>query len=583
MVSALKIYFLLVIGLTTSAFLVFILLYPSSNNDQNPSVLHAVTNTTSPLYGKTQEQLHCVEFSIGTQRYNEVVNGSSFTPEEFLRVDFCLKSGNGIGTLPPEPREEFSQMAPAVAACWQGRIGNYRFEHIVNVGFEPTAIEFQKLNECYSETTPPPDDTTSGSSGTSSGSGSSGTGSNSTYSTVGERFPSGSPERGCVKNTLLTDFSWFNNTANPNATGEYERFHNLEDKAKKCFEENPPPPSDNEPRYFMTPEMISCLKKTVGETRFNAISSGKSDPTPTEAEKGGLCFEKFNDVERPKVEYNSNKVLDKETQSCLKLAIGEKRFKDVSSGKSPTPSEVKKGRECFGDSSSPFAPPALLQVDTKIKECISGAINKDQLAKIKTGEVEPTDAERSKVNACFSNINSLQLIFLPIPPDQIPFLKVDSSLASIKRVKTTYQKADSGKEQPVTTYTGKGSPNSALDLYFFSDPIVVTVDTDANGVWSYNLDVPLDSGNHISYVAAKTSGGEAVRSDVFRFSVAQAEADGGREGGLIVKSTNLADQINNYLVWVIGLVAIGVVGLVSIVIYRNRKKAKKLPSEQMGM
>jgi len=65
---------------------------------------------------------------------------------------------------------------------------------------------------------------------------------------------------------------------------------------------------------------------------------------------------------------------------------------------------------------------------------------------------------------------------------------------------------------------------------------VVTVDTDANGEWSYNLDVPLESGDHTSYVAVKTSGGEAVRSDVFRFGVAQAEAADGREGGLIYLS-----------------------------------------------
>lgn len=99
MVSALKIYFLLVIGLTTSGFLVFILLHPSNNNNQDPSVLHAVTNSTSPLYDKTQEQLHCVEFKIGAQRYNEVTGGSPFTPAEHDQVAICLESG--AGTLPP--------------------------------------------------------------------------------------------------------------------------------------------------------------------------------------------------------------------------------------------------------------------------------------------------------------------------------------------------------------------------------------------------------------------------------------------------------------------------------------------------
>ncbi len=594
MVSALKIYLLLVIGLTTSAFLVFMLLQPSSNNDQDPSVLHAVTNTTSILYGSNQEELHCVEHHLdllndnntsGSQRYNQILNGSFFNSEETHIVDLCLH-GSGTGSLPPEPTagQPWSNLTQTIKTCWEGSIGPngpYRVDHIVNIGFRPSDLEFLKLDACYSSTSPPPDDGSSSSSGTTSGV--SGTGSNTSYSTVGERFPIESPQRDCVKKTLGVDFDWFNNSANPNVAGGYERFHHLEDKARKCFQNNPPPPSDNEPRDFLSPVMISCLKNVIGETRFTAISSGKADPTPSEAEKGGTCFEKFHDVERPKVEYHSNETLGKATQSCLKLAVGDKRFAEISSGKVPTSSEIKKGKECFGDSSSPFAPPAVLKVDTKIKACINTAINKDRLSKIKAGDTEPTDAERSKVNACFAKINDLQLAFLPIPPDQVPFLKIDSSLADIKGVKTTYQKASSGKEHPVTTYSGSGKPNSTLDLYFFSDPIVVTVNTDANGVWSYNLDVPLESGDHTSYVAVKTSGGEAVRSDVFRFGVAQAEATDGREGGLIVQGSSLTDQINNYLVWVVGLVVIGVVGLVGIVIYRNRKKKTELPSQQMGM
>lgn len=567
MVSALKVYFLLVVGLTASSVLALIIFSNSTN--QTPSVLHAV-NTSSPLSTLSEEQRHCFEYFLGKPKYDDmVIHGfENLTPEDQSLIQPCT---NSTGTVPPEPSTEFASMTTAIRDCWRAKIGNDRFQHIVGVGFEPTSSESQKLTECYSELSPPTND----SSGTSGGSGSTTNTSTVTYSTIGERFITGSTQRNCVQNLLGSDFAWFNNTANPNATGEYERFSRLEDKAAQCFESHPPPPSSSEPQYFMTPEMISCLKKAVGVSRFESISSGKSTLTPSEAEKGQLCFEKFFDQERPKVEYSSASKLDKEVESCLKLVVGDKRFVQISLGNAtPTKEELKKGKECFGDSASPFAPPAVLKVDTRIKECITSAISKDRLAKIKAGDIEPSDPERNKVASCFEKINGLQLAFLPIPPDQIPFLKVDSSLGSIENVKTTYQTSDSGKEQPVVTYTGAGKPNSSLDLYFFSDPIVVTVDTDANGTWSYNLDVPLDSGNHISYVAAKT-GGEAVRSEVFRFSVAQAEAAGGREGGLIVKNTGFADQVNNYLVWVGGLVLIGVVGLVSIVIYRNRKKTQQ--------
>jgi len=574
MISALKVYFLLVVGLATSSVLVLTLF--SNKINPTPSVLHTVT-TSSPLNVYSEEQRHCFEYFLGKPKYDDmVIHGfENLTPQDQSLIQPCWTS---TGAVPPEPSTEFASMTTTIRDCWRAKIGNDRFQHILGVGFEPTSTESQKLNECYSELSPPD----SSSSGTSGGSGSTANTSTVTYSTVGERFVTGSPQRNCVQNLLGSDFTWFNNTANPNATGEYERFSRLEDKAAQCFESNPPPPSSSEPQYFMTPEMIGCLEKTVGVSRFESISAGQSTPTLSEAEKGQLCFEKFFDQERPKVEYSSASKLDKEVESCLKIAVGSKRFVSISSGKSiPTKEELRKGKECFGDSSSPFVPPAVLKVDTKIKECINSAVTKGRLAKIKAGDIEPTNSERSKVAVCFEKINDLQLVFLPIPPDQIPFLKVDSSLVSIKSVKTTYQKSDSGKEQPLVTYTGAGKPNSSLDLYFFSDPIVVTVDTDANGTWSYNLDVPLDPGTHVSYVAAKT-GGEAVRSEVFRFSVAQAEAADGREGGLIVKNTGFADQVNNYLVLVGGLVLIGLAGLVSIVIYRNRKKTQQNFNDELG-
>ena len=331
--------------------------------------------------------------------------------------------------------------------------------------------------------------------------------------------------------------------------------------------------------------MITCLKNTLGEARFKEISSGKYDPTPLEREKVQTCYAKFYKTERPTVEYQTGATLDKETESCLKIAVGEARYKAISSGGSaPTAQEQNKGQECFGASASPLAPPPILKVSTKIKSCIDSAVSAARLVKIKSGEVEPTEIERNKASACFKNINKIQLAFLPIPPEQVPFLAIDKAKVAIEKVATTYKKDSSGKEIPVVTFTGKGLPSSAVDLYFFSDPVVVTVETDANGVWTYNLDVPLETGDHIAYVAAKTGEGEAVRSEIFRFSVAQAAASGDREAGLIVKSTSFRDQVTDYIYWVVGVVAIGIIGVVAIVVYigRKRKKAAKEASQQPG-
>lgn len=584
MLSTWRILFLIYIGVFLFiSFLTMVVFSIPSANNRPPSVLHAV-DSSSPLhqYRFSSEQLHCLAHKLGENRYSVLVaqGFGALTNDEQQLIEVCW---NTTGLLPPEPSPEFVNMDPAVAACWRGKIGEYRYEHIVSVGFEPTATEYSYLQQCYSQTAPPPDgqDNTTTSTddpGTTQDNNST----TSAYSTYGERFPVGSPKRDCVKKALGTDFAWFNNTANPNATSEYKRFELLEKKAETCFQTYPPPASTYEPKLFLTPEMITCLKNAFGETRFNNIYSGKSIPTPLEGKKIQTCHAKFYEIERPTVEYQDTTTLDKETESCLKIAVGEKRYKKISAGAAPTFQELNKGGECFGASTSPLAPPPVLKISDKIKSCIDSAIGKDRLAKIRSGEVEPTEGEKNKVSACFKNINKVQLAFLPLPPEQVPFLGVDKTKASINKVETKYVKNKSGKEEPVVTFSGKGLPKATVDLYFFSDPIVVTVDTDANGDWTYNLDVPLDSGNHIAYVTAKTGGGEAVRSEVFRFSVAQAAASGDKEGGLIVKNTDFRDQIMDYLVWVIGLVVIGVVALVSIVIYRGKRKAQATATPATG-
>ncbi len=58
-----------------------------------------------------------------------------------------------------------------------------------------------------------------------------------------------------------------------------------------------------------------------------------------------------------------------------------------------------------------------------------------------------------------------------------------------------------------TKISGKGTPNSFLTIYVYSDPIVVTVKTDSDGNWSYELDRDLEDGNHEVYVAVTDATG----------------------------------------------------------------------------
>ncbi|MDD2766770.1 MAG: Ig-like domain-containing protein [Candidatus Moranbacteria bacterium] len=59
-----------------------------------------------------------------------------------------------------------------------------------------------------------------------------------------------------------------------------------------------------------------------------------------------------------------------------------------------------------------------------------------------------------------------------------------------------------------TRFSGKALPNIFVTLYIFSDPIVVTVKTDADGNWSYDLDKEIPDGNHEVYVAVTDNVGK---------------------------------------------------------------------------
>jgi hypothetical protein len=56
--------------------------------------------------------------------------------------------------------------------------------------------------------------------------------------------------------------------------------------------------------------------------------------------------------------------------------------------------------------------------------------------------------------------------------------------------------------------SGKGLPNSFVTIYVYSDPIVLTVKTDSEGNWTYELDKELEDGKHEAYVAITDNTGK---------------------------------------------------------------------------
>ncbi len=76
----------------------------------------------------------------------------------------------------------------------------------------------------------------------------------------------------------------------------------------------------------------------------------------------------------------------------------------------------------------------------------------------------------------------------------------------VKDTPNTEVKKPSSKK--VARFSGKALPNIFVTLYIFSDPIVVTVKTDAAGNWSYDLDKEIPDGNHEVYVAVTDNVGK---------------------------------------------------------------------------
>jgi len=73
---------------------------------------------------------------------------------------------------------------------------------------------------------------------------------------------------------------------------------------------------------------------------------------------------------------------------------------------------------------------------------------------------------------------------------------------------------------------GKALPNTYITIYIYSDPIVLTVKTDAQGNWSYILDKDIEDGNHQVYVAVTDNTGKiTVKSEPIAFVKTAQAAD----------------------------------------------------------
>jgi len=358
----------------------------------------------------------------------------------------------------------------------------------------------------------------------------------------------------CIRTRLNdTEFDLFRFLV-PSNEDQFEELRRIEEKAKICFESYYEVKKIEEASREISEfsdDVEACLKVAVGVTAYNKVSSGLREPTQEERRRGERCFEGEYKSEIRYQTSDTNLVVN--INSCLRLALGEGQFEDINSGVAyPTIDERQKAERCFGASPQPFQARPTYKIPGDIDACLRGSVGLGRYEEIKSGRSEPTEVERVRGESCFDNLNETQVSFLPAPPEQIPYLVENSKIIEVGGVGQKIVQVSPGIIDNILVLSGTGLPNSIVDIYIFSEPIVVTTTTDENGDWIYELNQPLEGETHVAYATIRNQSGDIVRSSIFDFTVAAAVPGAGE---LLREEEKAAQETARFLTYALVLTA----------------------------
>ena len=380
----------------------------------------------------------------------------------------------------------------------------------------------------------------------------------------------------CIKTRLNdTEFERLRHLI-PQTESEYKELENLKEKASICFE------SYEEVRQIeeasrevqeISGKIQECLVSTIGQTAFDEINSGLRKPTNEERGSGEACF---NDDERSKIVYQTvEQELGDDVNSCLALALGERRFREIKSLNSNL-NLLERGKvgRCFGVSPHPLSNLPEYKMPDEVTDCLNVKLGKEAFEEIRSGERIPTDSEELIGKSCFAKLNKTQIKFLPNPPDQVPFLTEKPDLVEVLAASEEEEVVSENVINRKIILRGNGQPRSLIDIYIFSDPIVVTTESDENGDWIYEMNYPLEAGEHIAYATLRTKDGTSVRSSVFGFQVLAA----GSTNQEFLKESRASAVPSKFLNYAIALIALSLLtALVGVFyVFRSIKKTEKI-------
>ncbi len=187
--------------------------------------------------------------------------------------------------------------------------------------------------------------------------------------------------------------------------------------------------------------------------------------------------------------------------------------------------------------------------------------------------------ELKKAKECFDLRRSIIPANLaPVDPAKVRQLPERPKLVihGIKSVKVN--------DKETIELSGVADPNKTVVIYIFSEPLVLSAQTDNDGKWSYTLEDPMEPGEHEAYVTVEGEDAQPVRSSLFGFAVLPAEKTKENPFGL---SFAIKDSEKNKFytsVYVIGAAAfIAVAGAISLLLLKRRRHIQVTGSSPVGV
>lgn len=178
---------------------------------------------------------------------------------------------------------------------------------------------------------------------------------------------------------------------------------------------------------------------------------------------------------------------------------------------------------------------------TTVQDCAAIALGAQKAADIKAGLVRPTSADLEKLKSCFAQVNYVvPNTFAPVAPTKVKDLEKSpvTKIVDLSNVKTEAAK-------DALKISGVAKPSSSVMVYVFSEPLVITTNTDSQGNWSYTLEDPLEPGNHEVYAVVDKGDGQYQKTDPFSFVIGRASASAENPSGLSLKLENDPTPVQN--------------------------------------